>query len=143
MRVKDGNQSYQSPVIHIGDGKRAEKGDHGAYPKVEKKISRLQQIENELDEMLRSYENEIGTFIDCKETSNKLSKSSNCTASELIQTEDIYQRSCVKMRQLIKGWSSITPFPKRFAEKMSKDQDRNSLPSYKAHHFISLLEDVR
>jgi hypothetical protein len=41
-------------------------------------------------------------------------------AENLLRTEDVYRKVCIKLRQLVAGWSWIKPFPRYHTEQWAK-----------------------
>jgi len=64
------------------------------------------------------------------------------TSLKLIETEDVYRQICIKLRQLIAGWTWIRPFP-RNRLRWSEDMKRNTLPPVMAGKVIQQLEALR
>jgi hypothetical protein len=64
-------------------------------------------------------------------------------AENLLRTEDVYRKVCIKLRQLVAGWSWIKPFPRYHAEQWAKNQQDNPLPPDHALKYLNLLENIR
>ena len=88
-----------------------------------KKFVRLQEIEDEVKEMQHRYGEALGT--------------SPSDASRLVETEDLYRKICIKLRQLVAGWSRIRHYG---TGQWSK---KDVLPPQKAEKYLALLERMR
>ena len=129
------NRNHQIESKNIGSVHDTNDGE------IKKKIIRLQKIEDEVNDMLKTYEKDLGTFVHYTKTSMKDNDNGECDASQLVKTEEIYRKVCAKLRQLVVGFSR--PFPRQHNLPWRKNQSNVPFPPSKATKFLEVLESIR
>jgi hypothetical protein len=131
----------------------------GGVGGVTKKIERLQVIQDEVRDLMQDYETQLQLSNNNKSLSQPPPQSQplqqplqdlhlhldpTTLAENLLRTEDSYRKTCIKLRQLVAGWSWVKPYPKYYAEQWAKNYDeKNPLPLVSAVHYLNMLEDMR
>lgn len=121
-------------------------GNHGITLNIMKKIQRLDNLQNELEHLMKRYGEKMG--VDIMNMDEKAFKSLEGTNTihlqdNLLETEETYRKICIVLRQLIAGWSWMKPIPRYYAEKWQSDQERNPLPPTNAAKYLNVLESIR
>jgi len=125
---------------------------------VTKKIERLQILQDEVRDLMQDYEKQLQLSHN-KPQSQPQSQSQSqplqdlhlhldptTLAENLVLTEELYRKTCIKLRQLVAGWSWVKPFPRYYAEQWAKNQhldDKNPLPLVSATDYLNILENMR
>lgn len=112
-----------------------------------KKIQRLANLQNEMENLMKSYGEQMGIDVMDIVDENTFKSLEGAHAirlqEDLLETEETYRKICINLRQLIAGWSWMKPLARSYAEQLQSDQEGNPLPPANAAKFLQMLEHIR
>ncbi len=146
--VGDSSSRQSNFTLNIMDSesKLEKPKDKEDVVRAQKQIEKLMHIEDEVKELMRTYQKTLGTTILVNENMTANSDKtdiSKISASKLVDTEDLFRQVAIKQRQLVAGWSWMRPLQRNRLWKWSDDAKSSTLPPVLAMNAIKTLESLR